>query len=242
MISSISSLANKLATCQNKENSQVLTFHIDDRRRIFCWQKDVALSESHDHLRFLRRGRCWGTLGKLRPWSPGQWRWRWFPCPEHQPYGTGTSGLPAGWTHCTTCQSTRPGSVFQKIQTHLKQQNNEHYESEHGFDDLICESHTIILKFMTTLIFIFSCFIIHSSYQPYFSFYSYHVNETINIMQWIVDCSLSLSFNIILLVEYNTFWFYIKWILPFLLYFTSSTGRGWENTQKKSAIQVIYIN
>lgn len=73
-------------------------------------------------------------------------------------------------------------------------------------------------------------------------FYSYHVNETINIMQWIVDCSLSLSFNIILLVEYNTFWFYIKWILPFLLYFTSSTGRGWENTQKKSAIQVSYIN
>lgn len=38
---------------------------------------------------------------------------------------------------------------------------------------------------MTTLIFIFSCFIIHSSYQPYFSFYSYyHVNETINIMLW----------------------------------------------------------
>lgn len=119
---------------------------------------------------------------------------------------------------------------------------NEHYESEHGFDDPIYESHTIILKFMTTLIFIFSCFIIYSSYQPYFSFYSYHVNGTINIMQWIVDCGLSLSFNIILLVEYNTFWFYTKWILPFLLYFTSSTGRGWENTQKKSAIQVIYIN
>lgn len=234
MISSISSLANKLATCQNKENSQVLTFHIDDRRRIFCWQTDVALSESHGHLRFLRRERCWGTPGKLRPWSPGQWRWRWFPCPEHQPFGTGTSGLPAGWTHCTTCQITRLGSVFQEIQTHLKQQKfssriNEHYESEHGFDDLIYVSHIQSYWNLWQHWFLYSVVLL---YIPVTSLTS-PFTAIMWMKQLISCCGLSLSFNIILQVEYNTFWFYIKWLLPFLLYFTSSTGRGWENTQKK---------
>lgn len=47
-----------------------------------------------------------------------------------------------------------------------------------------------------------------STPKLYFSFYNYHVNETVDIMQWIVNCDLLLSFNIFSMVEYNTFCFY----------------------------------
>lgn len=220
----------------------------------FCWQKVVALSESHGHLRFLRRGRCWGTPGKLRPWSPGQWRWRWFPYPGHQLYGTGTSGLLTGWTHCTTCQSTNPGSVLQEIQTiennnksfHLKSKDiiPDIYNSEHGFDDpnmWVTYSHSEMYD-STDFYFVV---IIHSNYlptpKPYF-FYNYHVKETINIMQWIEDCDLSLPFNIFSLVEYNTFCFYTNWIYHFFFTSPPPLAEDEKTHRKKSAVQVSYIN